>query len=242
MLQVGSLGAIGVQTLMNALDNASIAASTDVFTSPGLVIGTSSTAAVKIANTTTFKLLGQFYSKTTAEIAFTATAANNIANGYEQVFMLTLDYGGNGLLIPGSPSLGAGTALLPERPAPVLLTTTSAITATGSQSVSVANVPSLANLAVNSYVLVDNGANYEALQVTAIATALQSGGPAITINPSNNHPIGTLIKQVFAPIGYVRIYNNSGSAFTAGTTALSTSGLTVTYTNGYPFPLFQQIF
>lgn len=127
---------------------------------PGLAVGTTSAAAVKIANTLQYKAGGYGYSKSSAEIAFTAGAASNIATGYEQCFMLTLDKSGNGLLVPGAPSLGAGTALVPERPADGL-----------------------------------------------------------------------------CPIGMVRVFNNSGSAFTAGTTLLSAAGITATYSDDYLTPL-----
>lgn len=151
---------MGQQNLLNEHDFIANWLRNITLSNPGLVIGSSSAAAVKIGNTTVYKSKGVFVSKATAEIAFTVNAASNIATGYEQCFMLTLDGSGNGLLIPGAPSLGAGTALLPEPPADGL-----------------------------------------------------------------------------AAIGSVRIYNNSGSAFTAGTTLLSAAGLTVTYTNGYPYPL-----
>lgn len=159
------MGALADQTVMTAMDNMSIGVMNAALTSAGLVIGSSATTAVKIANTVTYQIAGIFYSKTTAEIAFTAGAASNIANGFEQVFMLTLDTSGNGLLVPGAPSLGAGTALIPERP--------------------------------------------------SIA---------------------------YAPVGYVRIYCGGASTFTGGTTALSATGLVVTYYNGYPLPLFASAF
>ena len=162
MKPIIEMAALGTQHLMNAFDDHTYHLNTVPTTSAGLVIGSSATTAVKIANTCAYKIGGIQYSKSTVEIAFTVGNASNVANGYETVFALTLDSSGNGLLVPGATSLGAATALLPEWPA--------------------------------------NG------------TA--------------------------CPIGYVRIYNNTGSVFTAGTTALSTSGLTVTYTNGYPAPLF----
>lgn len=89
------------------------------YSSAGLVIGTSSTAAVKIANTVTYTVNGVFCSKTTAEVAFT-TAANipaNAASVQEQLFLLTLDASGNATLTGGGISTGAGTALYPELPA-----------------------------------------------------------------------------------------------------------------------------
>lgn len=127
---------------------------------PGLVIGSTSTAAVKIANTTKYVCGGVCCSKTTAEIAFTAGSASNIATGYETVFALQLNASGTGTLVPGTTALGSGNALYPE-------------------------------------------------------------------NPANGYCV----------IGYVRVYNNTGSAFTAGTTGLDTSGLTVTYYDGQRFPL-----
>lgn len=231
------MGGLADQTLMSNQDAGTFYQAFDVFTSGGLVIGTSSTAAVKIANTVTYKNFGRFLSKTTAEIAFTATAANNIANGYEQCYLLQLDYAGNGLLIPGAPSLGAGTALFPERPIPSILQLVTPITATGTQTVTVNTTGQLVN---GTVINVDEGLNAENVTLTAV-TPLSASSPIASIagNFTAVHPAGTIIKQGFTPIGAVRIYNNSGSVFTAGTTALSTSGLTVTYYNGYPFPLFQ---
>jgi hypothetical protein len=242
MNQRGNMGALADQTLMDAIDNNSIAYMTDVFTSPGLVIGSSSTAAVKIANTTTFKILGKFYSKTTAEIAFTAGAASNVANGSEQCFCLQLDIAGNGLLIPGVPSVGQGTADLPERPGITLVSTSAAIVANAAaQTVLLNNCPNNpfngVNCAVGSTVLVDFGGQQESVVVTAIVPGVSISGIF-----ANNHPAGTLIQQGFCPIGSVRVWNASGSVFTAGTTALSASGITTSYTSGFPFPTYQTIF
>ncbi len=240
------MGALADQALATAQDLGAIAGASDVFTSAGLVIGSSSAAAVKIANTVTYKILGDMFSKTTAEIAFTASAANNIAVGSEQVYMLQLDYAGNGLLIPGAPALAAGQALLPERPGATLMVTTAAIVANAAAQtvpISVFGDPLFngSNLAVSSVVNVDKGLNAENVTVTAVVPPGNNSVPAsISGIFADNHPVGTIIQQGFSPIGYVRIFNGSASTvFTAGTTLLSATGLTVTYTNGYRFPLFQ---
>lgn len=82
--------------------------------SAGLAIGTSSAAAVKIANTTTYAIDGIIYSKTTAEIAFTDTTVQ-AASTYCK-YLLSLDSSGTGTLTNGTPASTAAAALLPDCP------------------------------------------------------------------------------------------------------------------------------
>lgn len=242
MQAVGNMGGLADLTLMQNFDLQASWDGFDTYSSPGLA---TSTAAVSIANTVNYKIFGRWLSKTTASIAFTAGAASNIANGFEQCFLLQLDSAGNGLLIPGTPSLGAGTSLFPERPSPSIVTLASAVTATGAQTVSLGSsgytTPGgVAQLVNGTVIAVDEGANAENVTLTAVSPISNSSSvPSIAGNFTALHPVGTIIKQGFCPIGAVRIYNNSGSLFTAATTALTTTGLTVTYYNGYPLPMFQ---
>ena len=82
----------------NAIIRAQIG--TRAFTSAGLVIGSSSAAAVKIANTVTFIIDNVFYSKTTAEIAFTDLTEQAINT--TSYYLLSLDTTGAGTLTAGS--------------------------------------------------------------------------------------------------------------------------------------------
>lgn len=84
---------------------------TRCLSSPGLAIGTTSAAAVKIANTTTYIINGVFYSKTTAEIAFTNTTV--LADGGTAYYLVCLNAAGSGLIVNGS----AITGDLPSVPA-----------------------------------------------------------------------------------------------------------------------------
>ena len=233
MQSVGNMAALGDQTLMTAFDNLSLAVANDTLTAPALA---TSGASVTSGATVAYKLFGLWYSKAATVAAFTVGTASNIAIGYEQCFMYQFDLSGNALLIPGSPSFGPGTALWPERPIPTITSTTAA-SAAGTVTVPVASV---GNFQVGQVVTVDVGLNAENVTLTAVTPISNSSSVAsITGVFANAHPAGALIRQAFCPIGGVRIYNNSGSAFTAGTTTLGTAGLTVTYYNGYPFPLFQ---
>jgi len=226
------MAALGDQTLMTALDNNSLAFMNDVIDTPGLAIGTT-TSAVKIANTVHYKIMGKFYSKSTADIAFTATAANNLTAGQEQVWALTLDNAGNGLLLPGGITTGAGTAPLPERPATAILAFTTAVVGSGTaQTVPVTNTN---NLVANQSVTVGFGLNAETVTITAIDTVANTVTGVFT----NNHFAGELLIWGLCPIGHVRIYCGGSSTFTAGTTALNAASLTTTYTNGFPIHLFQ---
>ena len=88
---------------------------------PGVVIGTSSAAKVKITNTTVFLFNGQFGSKATAEVAFTATTHDITASAttvQEAMYLLSFsDISGTPVLTMGEIATGSGNAVLPEIPA-----------------------------------------------------------------------------------------------------------------------------
>lgn len=87
---------------------------------PGLAIGSGSKAKVLIANTVVFLIAGVFKSKTTAEIAFTATThdiAPNASSIQEAVYLLTLNAAGTATITKGTTATGAGNAAVPAAPA-----------------------------------------------------------------------------------------------------------------------------
>lgn len=85
----------------------------------GLAIGTSSTSAIKIVNTTAFVLNGIVYSKASAEVAFTATTMDIAADASavkEAVYLLSLSNAGTPTLTMGAIATGAGNAVVPATP------------------------------------------------------------------------------------------------------------------------------
>lgn len=85
-------------------------------TSAGLAIGVGSKKEVLIANTVTYLIDGVFCSKTTAEVAFTATT-HDIADGSERVYVLSLQANGTCTITAGTEVVGAGNAAIPSAPA-----------------------------------------------------------------------------------------------------------------------------
>lgn len=86
----------------------------------GLAIGSSSKKKVLITNTVVFTSSGVFKSKSTAEVAFTATTMDIAANAstvQEACYMMTLAADGTPTLTMGTIATGSGKALLPEIPA-----------------------------------------------------------------------------------------------------------------------------
>lgn len=79
----------------------------------GLAIGTGDAAKVKIVNTTYFLHDGLISAKTTAEVAFTATA-HDLVDGDEAVYAITLDAAGTPTMTMGVSATGAGNAALPS--------------------------------------------------------------------------------------------------------------------------------
>ena len=89
-------------------------------TAPGLVIGSSDPAKVKIANTVSYVINGIFKSKTTAEVAFTATSydiAPHASLVKEAMFTLSLKADLSAVLTKGAIAVGAGNAIQPAAPA-----------------------------------------------------------------------------------------------------------------------------
>lgn len=85
----------------------------------GLVIGTGSTAKVKVANTVAYLSGGLFKSKTTAEVAFTPTTDDITASASaikERVYLVTVDSGGTLAMTAGDVATGAGLAKVPAAP------------------------------------------------------------------------------------------------------------------------------
>lgn len=108
------------QAMMTFFDLLHTANSNRAFTSGGLAIGSSSKAKVKIVNTVTYLSSGIFKSKTTAEVAFTATThdiTNSTTSVQEAVYLMTLAADGTPTLTMGAIATGAGNAKFPERPA-----------------------------------------------------------------------------------------------------------------------------
>lgn len=90
-----------------------------ITTAPGLAIGVGSAAKVLIANTVAFAIDGQRYSKTTAEVAFTATThdiAPHATLVQEACYLLTIDAAGTVTITMGTIASGAAAAKVPAGP------------------------------------------------------------------------------------------------------------------------------
>lgn len=86
--------------------------------SAGLAIGTPNTGVV-IANTVTFLSRGEFRTKTTAQVAFTATTHDIPANAsavQEAVYVISLQSNGTVTVTMGEIASGAGNAVVPAGP------------------------------------------------------------------------------------------------------------------------------
>lgn len=87
--------------------------------SAGLAIGSTSKAKVKIANTVSYLINGVFKSKTTAEVAFTATTHDIEADAdeaREACYLLSLDASGTATITMGEVA-GPGLSTVPATPA-----------------------------------------------------------------------------------------------------------------------------
>lgn len=117
MTQRDSDLALSSQQLMDLVDTLHTEQSYRALSSPGLGIGTTAAGKVKIASTTVYLHDGVFKSKTTAEVAFTATvhdipaAAGSIQ---EACYLVCLAADGTPSLVMGDIATGAGAAKLPE--------------------------------------------------------------------------------------------------------------------------------
>jgi hypothetical protein len=87
-----------------------------VLSSAALAIGSSSKAKVKIVNTFYYMIDGVMYSKTTAEIAFTATT-HDVANGKYAVFVLSVDSAGTVTITKSADAASLATVVFPTVPA-----------------------------------------------------------------------------------------------------------------------------
>lgn len=107
----------GVITLVNSIKAALLYMT---LAKAGLAIGaTSPKKGVTIANTVTYLINGVPKTKTTAEIAFTATVHDIAANASvvrEAVYLLSLAANGNATITKGVEATGAGKALVPDCP------------------------------------------------------------------------------------------------------------------------------
>lgn len=107
--------------LMDMFDAVNTRLKYQCLSDPGVAIGTSSAAKVKITNTTAFLFNGVFGSKATAEVAFTATTHDIAASAsavQEAMYLLSFsDVSGTPVLTMGTIASGSGSAVLPEIPA-----------------------------------------------------------------------------------------------------------------------------
>ena len=89
-----------------------------IVSSPGLAIGSGSKAKILIANTVTYFVDGVLATKTTAEIAFTATTHDITADAstvQERVYLLTIK-AGTVTVTAGTVATGSGNAKIPAPP------------------------------------------------------------------------------------------------------------------------------
>lgn len=109
------------KNLEDAFDNLDTRMKYRCLSDPGVVIGSSAPEKVKITNTTKFLFNGVFGSKSTAEVAFTATTMDIPANAdtvQEAMYLLTFSaVDGTPALTMGTIATGSGKAVLPEIPA-----------------------------------------------------------------------------------------------------------------------------
>lgn len=120
MDQITPTAAMSHQEMMDLFDSVNHAMRNQCLSNPGIAIGTGSAAEVKITNTTVFTSAGEFKSKTTAEVAFTATTHDIAADAdavQEAMYLVMLAADGTPSLVMGDIASGAGNAKLPERPA-----------------------------------------------------------------------------------------------------------------------------
>ncbi len=109
----------GKQSLATHFDRINTALRYQCLSSAGVVIGTTSAAAVRIANTTVYTFAGEFRSRAAVEVAFTATTHDIAASATsvrEACYLLCLDSAGNGSLIKGVEASGSGNAKWPDHP------------------------------------------------------------------------------------------------------------------------------
>lgn len=89
------------------------------FNKAGLAIGSGSKAKVLIGNTVQFSVNGGAYTKTTAEVSFTATTMDiqaNAASVQEACYLYSLQADGTPVVTMGEIATGAGNAVVPATP------------------------------------------------------------------------------------------------------------------------------
>lgn len=119
MRQLNPSAALNNANLIDFLEDFRVRLMNQALSSAGLAIGSSSKTKVKIANTVAYLSNGVFKSKTTAEVAFTATTHDIAANAdavQEAVYLLCLAADGTPSLTMGEIASGAGNAEVPETP------------------------------------------------------------------------------------------------------------------------------
>lgn len=87
-----------------------------VMSSAGLAIGSSSKAKVKIVNTFYYMIDGVMYSKSTAEVAFTATT-HDVANAKFAAFVYSIDKDGTVTVTKSADAASLGAIVFPTVPA-----------------------------------------------------------------------------------------------------------------------------
>lgn len=274
MIKLDPSSVTQMQALMDLLDHTRTGHANQSTSSAGLAIGTSATTAVKVVNTVTYSNngstatavsatpgVGIARSKTTAEVAFTATTHDIPANPntvMEQVYLVLLDSAGTLSLVGGGITPGTNTAPLPSRP----LVCPSAnpygvgvvqITNPGSgyaltATVKFSSPPAGFNGRTATGHLLFNGGTVTQVVIDDPGVYPTSTAPTVTVTDATGSSGASFAGTVYmqqqgiygqtfgTPIGYVRIAVNagtpgSGTNFVAGTTALSDARMTVTYTN-----------
>lgn len=111
---------LNTQPLMDHLDALHDAINYRVVSLPGLAIGSTSAAKVKITNATQIIVNGVGATVSAAEVAFTATTHDITADAsavQEAVYLLSADSAGTVTITKGTTASGAGKALIPATPA-----------------------------------------------------------------------------------------------------------------------------
>lgn len=103
------------EDIRSALTKLQTNAVDSVLSSAGLAIGTSSKAKVKIVNTFYYIIDGVLYSKTTAEVAFTATTHDVAADKFA-VFVLSIDAAGTVTMTKSADADTLAEVVLPAVP------------------------------------------------------------------------------------------------------------------------------
>jgi hypothetical protein len=104
------------EDIRNALEKLQINAVDHLLSSAALAIGSSSKAKVKIVNTFYYIIDGVLYSKTSAEVAFTATS-HDVAEDKFAAFVLSIDAAGTVTITKSADAATLAEIVLPAVPA-----------------------------------------------------------------------------------------------------------------------------